>query len=169
MAGWRSRVRRSPQTRAARATTARLPRSCAALIVGPLYHRASRPRNDLCARMRAAQALEQGHLIARPRRRAELVCIQARARGVELEPRAGDGEAPRDELGIDARALHAPAERGVVVLAPARLADQAHDVLGPFGVVALEPFLEQVAHLERQAHENVAGEARAGLEVSDLF
>jgi hypothetical protein len=67
-----------------------------------------------------------------------------------------------DQVGPQARALHARGEVGVVVLAATHLVDARHDPVGALRVVQRQPLLEQRRHLPRQAHHRVEGAARAG-------
>ena len=70
---------------------------------------------------------------------------------------AGPVETLAEQVGVVALAAHAPAEGRVVFPAAANLADAAHDVFGPQGVLLGQPVLEQGADFVGQAQDRVAG------------
>lgn len=82
---------------------------------------------------------------------------------MEAQAPAGQAEALGEQLGELAFAAHAAAEAAVVGLAAARLAHQAHDVLGALREMFAEPLLEQRRHLVWQAQQHVASRARPGV------
>src|SRR5436190_630102 len=73
---------------------------------------------------------------------------------VEAEATLGLGQPLRDELGPHAYAAHAGAERRVVVLAAAHVADAAHHARGAVRKMLVEPALEQRVHFPRQAQHD---------------
>ena len=95
-------------------------------------------------------------------RRVEMLGGEPRLLHVEAEPGARLLETPADHPGIGAGPGHALAPLGVVILAAAHLPDQRKHVAIAIGKVRHQPFLEQVAHLERQPQQHVAGALDAG-------
>ena len=82
---------------------------------------------------------------------------QRRLVHIEAETGARGLEALADHPRIRAAPCHALAERRVIVLATASLANQRKDVALAVGEIGLQPLAEQVAHLKRQPQQNVAG------------
>src|SRR5215471_2560042 len=105
---------------------------------------------------------EQAELLPSPARRTEMLGGEFDPVAVEAEPRAGGLEAPADHPRVGPGAGHALAPLGVVVLAAAHLADQREHVFLAVGEIRREPFAKEVAHLERQAQQHVAGAAHPG-------
>ncbi len=81
---------------------------------------------------------------------------------VEPEAAAGDFEAARQQHRIDALALEARAEAGVVQTAAAHRPDSRQHVRRAQRNVVVQPLLEQIFDFERQAQQDVTGGGCAG-------
>src|SRR6266478_8181793 len=81
---------------------------------------------------------------------------------VHVEPETGAGrlETLADHPGVRTTARHALAERGVIVLAAAGLANQRENMALAVREIGLQPLAEEVAHLKRQPQQHVAGRLR---------
>src|SRR5665213_2904738 len=89
-------------------------------------------------------------------RLAEMLGGKLRARGVEAKLLAGKLKAASDQICVRPGALLPREPLGIVILAAAHVSHQLEDVAFAVRVIRLEPFAEQVAHLERQAQQHVA-------------
>src|SRR6516162_8500173 len=100
---------------------------------------------------------EQAQLLARSPRRTEMLRAERRARPVEAELLAGQLKAPADHPRDRSATGHALAPAGVVILAAAGLADEPEHMLVTIREICHQPFAKQVAHLQRQSQQHVAG------------
>src|SRR5262249_61943450 len=106
----------------------------------------------LTRRPAPVNALEQGTL--RRGWPAELGCLHS-VSPVDVQPQAParDVEAAPQQLGILPLASHAAAELRIVLPPAAHVADARHDVRGLERDVLLEPVLEEIFDLPRQAQQ----------------
>src|SRR5262245_36059230 len=88
--------------------------------------------------------------LAAAMRRVEMLGREPRFLDIEAKPRAGLLEAAADHPGIGPGSGHALAPLRVVILAAAHLADQRKDMPVAIRKIRHQPFLEEVAHFERQ-------------------
>src|SRR6476620_4213078 len=105
---------------------------------------------------------EQRELLRAFARRREVLGRKLELAPVEAEPLARGLEAPPDHPGDRPGAGHPLAPLGVVVLAAAHVADQLEHVPLAIGEILAQPFAEQIAQLQSQPQQHIAGFLHAG-------